>query len=63
MKVQMMDAFRRRSWFHAPYRFQHFIVTSAEIATIFHIPGSVAKTPTMQRIESTRATAPANLPI
>lgn len=62
MKVQIVDAYRRRSWFHAPYRFKHFVLTSAELATIFHLPGSVAKTPTMQRIESTRATAPANLP-
>ncbi|MBP9759764.1 MAG: hypothetical protein KBD24_00155 [Candidatus Pacebacteria bacterium] len=63
MKIKAVDAYRLRSWFHAPYRYNHFILTSAELATIFHIPGSVAKTPTMQRIESARASAPANLPI
>lgn len=63
MKLQAIDAYRRRSWFHSPYRYPHFMLTSTELATIFHVPGSVAKTPTMHRIESTRATAPPNLPI
>jgi hypothetical protein len=63
MKLEAIDAYRRRSWFHSPYRYRHTMMTSAELATIFHIPGSVAKTPTMHRIESTRATAPPNLPI
>jgi hypothetical protein len=63
MKIKIFDAYRRRSWFHAPYRFKHVVLTSNELATIFHIPGTVAKTPTMQRIESTRSTAPANLPV
>jgi len=62
MKVQIVDAYRRRSWFHAPYQFPHFMLTSEELATIFHLPGSVAKTPTIQRITSTRAQAPVNLP-
>ncbi len=62
-KIGILDAYRRRSWFHAPYRFKHYMMTSEELATLFHIPGSVAKTPTMQRITSTRAQAPANLPI
>jgi len=62
MKVRIFDAYRRRSWFHAPYKFRSSIITSAELATIFHVPGTVAKTPTMRRIESTRATAPSNLP-
>ncbi len=61
-KVTIIDAYRRRSWFHPPYEFYNFMMTSEELATLFHIPGSVAKTPTMQRIESTRAQAPSNLP-
>jgi hypothetical protein len=63
MKVKILDAYRRRSWFHAPYRFNHVIMTSAELATLFHLPGKVARTPTMNRIDSARSSAPANLPI
>lgn len=37
--------------------------TSEELATMFHLPGKVALTPNLGRIESTRNTAPANLPI
>jgi hypothetical protein len=63
MKVKIFDAYRRRSWFHAPYRFSHVVMTSAELATLFHLPGKVARTPTMNRIDSSRASAPANLPV
>jgi len=63
MKVRIVDAYRLRSWFHHPYKFRHFMLTSEELATIFHIPGTVAKTPTLQRITSTRGQAPANLPL
>ncbi len=38
-------------------------MTTEELATIFHIPGKVASTPTLARIPSKRSEAPANLPI
>ncbi len=61
-KVRIIDAYRRRSWFHPPYEFQNFMLTSEELATLYHLPGSVARTPTLQRISSSRAEAPTNLP-
>jgi len=39
------------------------IMTAEEMATIFHIPGTVAMTPTLQRVGSVRAEAPSNLPV
>lgn len=40
-----------------------FVVYSAEeLATLYHPPGTVALTPTLQRIGSTRGEAPGNLP-
>ena len=63
MKIRIVDAYRRRAWFHAPYEYPHHMMTSEELATIYHIPGSVVQTPTMERISSTRAQAPANLPV
>lgn len=62
-KVGIVDAYRRRSWFHPPYQFHSFMLTSEELATLFHLPGTVAKTPTIQRVTSTKAQAPANLPV
>ncbi len=63
IKGELFDAYRRRSWFYPPYRQKHFMLTSEELATLFHIPGTVAKTPTLTRIQSTRGQAPANLPM
>jgi hypothetical protein len=39
-----------------------FILTTEELATIFHPVGQVALTPTLERVPSARAEAPANLP-
>jgi hypothetical protein len=38
------------------------IMTTEELATIFHLPGAVALTPTLNRVTSTRSEAPSNLP-
>lgn len=43
---------------HAPK-----VMSVEELATIFHIPGSVALTPGLARIPSNTTTAPSNLPI
>jgi hypothetical protein len=61
-----LDAYKRRSFFHPPYKFYRqnpIILTTEELATIYHLPGQVATTPTMQRITSKRGEPPANLPI
>jgi len=39
-----------------------FILTTEEVATLFHPVGSVVLTPALERIPSARAEAPANLP-
>ena len=39
------------------------VMTTEELATIFHFPGKVATTPTMERIPSVRGEAPSNLPV
>ncbi len=40
-----------------------FVMSSEELATIFHFPGMVSETPSFKRIESKIAKPPANLPI
>lgn len=39
------------------------IFTTEELATMFHLPGLVALTPSLGRIPSTRSQAPSNLPV
>lgn len=62
-KIRSLEAYRRRSWFHHPFHFKAFGLTTEELATLYHPLGSVAQTPTMQRISSTRSEAPPNLPV
>jgi len=53
------------SWFTHPNKSggKPYILSTEELATIFHLPGRVAETPTFTRIETKKGEAPANLPI
>lgn len=62
-KKEMLDAYSQRSWFYPPYTRPHFVLTSEELATIFHFPGRVSETPSLGRIESNKSEPPTNLPI
>ena len=55
--------YKRRSYFYAPHEGTPLILNTEELATIYHFPGSVAATPTLDRIPSKKAEAPSNLPI
>lgn len=63
MKKKLLAAYKVRSFFHPPYKKKHFVLSSEELATIFHLPGKVAETPSLNRVVSRKAEAPANLPI
>ncbi len=61
-----LDAYKRRSFFNVPYKHLNgkpFVLTSEELATLFHLPGAMATTPTLARAPSKKAEAPINLPI
>jgi len=63
---KMLKAYKLRSYFQPPFKNHHgkpFILTTEELATIFHFPGEVVQTPTLPRIPSKRAVPPSNLPI
>ena len=64
--AELIDAFKRRAFFGYPYHHLYgkpYILTTEEVATLFHVPGSVATTPTLVRAPSKKAEAPANLPL
>ena len=63
IRKEMFDAYKHRSWFYLPRKLKPFILTTEEIATIYHFPGGVAQTPTFGRIPSRKSEAPVNLPI
>lgn len=63
---EMFNAYRLRSFFFPPYqnyRQNPFILTTEELATIYHFPGNVSATPTLSKIASKKSEPPANLPV
>lgn len=63
LKSTMIDAYRKRSYFHVPYEKKTFVFNTEELATVYHFPGRVAETPTFGRVEAKKGEAPSNLPI
>lgn len=63
IKKRFYDGYVTRQYFYPPYRDFHIALNTEELASIWHFPGKVAHTPTLQRMPSRRAEAPANLPI
>jgi len=59
---EAFQAYRWRSYFLPPYERPYFVLSSEELATIYHFPGRVTTTPTLQREPSRKAQAPPNLP-
>ncbi len=62
LKRQELKEYKARKFFPKSAAAEPKIFTAEELATMFHLPGKVALTPTLERIPSTRAEAPPNLP-
>jgi hypothetical protein len=59
---RVLDAFRRRLFFHSPWIIPSNIVTNETLATMWHPPSSTAATPGLSRIPATKSAPPSNLP-
>ena len=59
----VLEFYRRRAFFHPPYVGADNVMSTEELATLFHIPSSSVTTPSLPRIQSTTSEAPGNLPI
>jgi hypothetical protein len=77
-KKDLLGAYKARAFFYGKFNFKKikkyfthpnasggkpFILSTEELATMFHLPGRVSETPTFTRIESKKAEPPSNLPI
>ena len=62
-RKDQFDAYKQRSWFYLPHKVKPFVLTTEELATIYHFPGGVAQTPTFGRIPSRKGEAPVDLPV
>jgi hypothetical protein len=60
--------YKLRRYFFSPYKgnkyfnSKPFVLNAEELATIYHFPGQVVTTPTLERIPSKKSEAPSNLP-
>ena len=54
--------YRHRAYFYVPYDQEPVMMTTEELASLWHFPSSVVKTPALSRVPSRRADAPSNLP-
>jgi len=57
------DAYVTRQFFQPPHKHPHIVLNTEELASLYHFPGKVVATPTLQRMPSKRAEAPSNLPV
>lgn len=63
LKQLELNEYKRRSYTVRGHNDTPKVMTTEELATIFHLPGKVALTPSLSRIPSKRAEPPANLPV
>ncbi len=64
-KRRLYDAYKLRSFFMPPYakKSKSFVLSTEELATIYHFPGTVVGAPGFARIEAKKGTPPPNLPV
>ena len=59
---RFFDAYRRRSHFYSPWIMPHNMMSTEQIATIWHPPSAAIGAPGIARIPAKKAEPPANLP-
>lgn len=77
-KIDFLDDYKARAHFYGGFKFfklksyfttpqtsggTPYILSTEELATIFHLPGKVVETPSFSRISTTKSEPPINLPI
>ncbi len=63
LKKQELDEYKRRAYTSHNKLDHKKVLTTEELATIFHVPGKVVISPALSRIQSKRGEPPANLPV
>jgi hypothetical protein len=59
---EAIQMYRRRSYFYDPYEGPWLVMSTEELATLYHIPSAAITTPNLPRIQSATSSAPSNLP-
>jgi len=68
-RKELVEAFRRRQFFYDPFfegglsMHETMVMSTEELATIYHVPSLAVETPSLGRVHSATGEAPANLPV
>lgn len=67
-RKKLFELFRNRAFFYNEYiprgyKGDYFVMNTEELATVFHFPGDVARTPSLSRVSAKKVEPPSNLPI
>jgi hypothetical protein len=67
-KKGLFSKYKERAFFYEEfiptgYKDAPFVMTTEELATIYHFPGDVSRTPTLSRVVAKKVEPPSNLPI
>jgi hypothetical protein len=68
-RKELVEAYRRRQFFYDPFfeggkkMKDAMVMSTEELATVYHIPSMAVGTPSLQRIQSATGEAPGNLPV
>ena len=60
---RVLDAYRRRMFFHSPWVIPTNIFTNETLASLWHPPSRAISAPGLARMPSTKSAPPANLPM
>jgi len=63
IRTRLIEAYRRRQFYHEPFIADTMVMSTEELATIFHIPSGAVTAPSLERIQSPTGEAPPNLPV
>jgi len=67
VRTALVEAYRRRQFFYDPFSFglsadDAMVMSTEELATVFHIPSRAVEAPGLGRVQSATGEAPINLP-
>jgi hypothetical protein len=67
-KKKLYNKYKHRAFFYEEYvpvggSSSSFVMTTEELATIYHFPGDVSRTPSLSRVTAKKVEPPSNLPI
>ncbi len=67
-KKKLFNKYKERAFFYEEFipvggSSSSFVLTTEELATIYHFPGDVSRTPTLSRVTAKKVEPPTNLPI